>query len=507
MKGIQLNTTILLFAATVQTVYPFSVSSPQATGTGSKERVLVVGGGIGGLSTSFDLRHHLPKDVHISMLSDRDNFQFTPSNPWVAFGERTAEDISIPMEEACKAGRVEYVPGKLVKVDAEALKAHVEYRDGTTAVLDYDYLVGATGPKLDWNGIIELDHGPQEDVTAVSVCSTPHAEVCKAAHESLIKKGGGSIVVGALQGASCFGPAYEYVMLLDHELRRKGIRGKCPITFVTAEPYVGHMGLAGVGGSYEILSDLLEKHDIKVLTNCAVDKMDKKKGIMTVTQMLQPDGEIEEHIKAGEKMFPWKAPIGSKTHAIPANLVMMIPVFKGQDCWVKSSKGVADEKGLIHIDQYMRNPTYPNIFGVGVCARLNQVEKTPQITGPPKTGYLIESMGTAVAVNIKEDIRSKRSASDVEEANLRRPSFDTLCLTDFGGNNGAMFLASPEMPPRRRTETVVGGVIKLAKVAFEKYFMFKIRTGNADPFYERFMLRLVGIERLEHNKPDTKVMH
>ncbi|EEC44060.1 predicted protein [Phaeodactylum tricornutum CCAP 1055/1] len=174
MKGIQLNTTILLFAATMQTVYPFSVSSPQATGTGSKERVLVVGGGIGGLSTSFDLRHHLPKDVHISMLSDRDNFQFTPSNPWVAFGERTAEDISIPMEEACKAGRVEYVPGKLVKVDAEALKAHVDYRYGTTAVLDYDYLVGATGPKLDWNGIIELYHGPQEDVAAVSVCSTPH---------------------------------------------------------------------------------------------------------------------------------------------------------------------------------------------------------------------------------------------------------------------------------------------------------------------------------------------
>jgi sulfide:quinone oxidoreductase len=112
--------------------------------------------------------------VHNSVLSDRDNFQFAPSNPWVAFGERTAEDISISMEKACKAGRVEYVPGMLVKVDAEALKAHVDYRYGTTAVLDYDYLVGATGPKLDWNGIIELYHGPQEDVAAVSVCSTPH---------------------------------------------------------------------------------------------------------------------------------------------------------------------------------------------------------------------------------------------------------------------------------------------------------------------------------------------
>jgi sulfide:quinone oxidoreductase len=301
-----------------------------------------------------------------------------------------------------------------------------------------------------------------------------------------------------MQGASCFGPAYEYAMVLDHELRSKGLRDKSPITFVTSEPYVGHMGLAGVGDSYKLLVQMLAERDITVLTNCEVNKVDQKAGVVKVTQSILPLGEAEAHARAGEDTFPWKASTGKQTAEIPASFVMMIPQFKGQDCWKRSSKGLADEKGLIHVDEFMRNPSYPDVFGVGVCVKFPPVEKTPIATGAPKTGYLIESMGTAVAMNIREMILAKRADKELNESKLKRPSLDTLCLTDFGGSDGALFLASPEMPPRRHTETVVGGIVKLAKVAFEKYFLFKIRTGNADPFYEKFMLKLVGIERLEH---------
>jgi NADH dehydrogenase FAD-containing subunit len=161
---------------------------------------------------------------------------------------------------------------------------------------------------------------------------------------------------------------------------------------------------------------------------------------------------------------------------------------------------VADERGMIVIDEFMRNPIYPEIYGVGVCAKLPPVEATPVQTGAPKTGYLIESMGTATAVNIGESIKAKRAGEGLDTHKLKRPSLDALCLTDLGGNRGAMFLASPEMPPRQRTETIYGGIVKLAKVAFEKYFLFKIRTGDADPFHEKVMLKSLGIERLEHSK-------
>lgn len=462
----------------------------------AKEHIVVVGGGIGGLSTSFDLRHLLPKDTRISVVSDRPSFQFTPSNPWVSIGTRTAQEISVPMTEACKAGQVDYVPGKLTRVDASKKVIHITV-DGKDTIMPYDYLVGATGPKLDWHGI--LDPSKHSDgIAQVSVCTTPHAESALDAYHHLLESGGGPIVVGAMQGASCFGPAYEYAMVLDHELRSKGLRDKSPITFVTSEPYVGHMGLAGVGDSYKLLVQMLAERDITVLTNCEVNKVDQKAGVVKVTQSILPLGEAEAHARAGEDTFPWKASTGKQTAEIPASFVMMIPQFKGQDCWKRSSKGLADEKGLIHVDEFMRNPSYPDVFGVGVCVKFPPVEKTPIATGAPKTGYLIESMGTAVAMNIREMILAKRADKEVNESKLKRPSLDTLCLTDFGGSDGALFLASPEMPPRRHTETVVGGIVKLAKVAFEKYFLFKIRTGNADPFYEKFMLKLVGIERLEH---------
>ena len=478
---------------------PPAMSMPAAAAT--KERIIVVGGGIGGLSTSFDLRHHLPKDTLISVVSDRPDFQFTPSNPWVSIGTRTAKEISVPMTEACRAGNVNYVPGRLTRVDAIKKEIHVLLEGDTKeTTMTYDYLVGATGPKLDWGGILDPDKHFSEDMkmSEVSVCTTPHAESGLDAYHHLVKAGGGPIVVGAIQGASCFGPAYEYAMILDHELRAKGLRDKCPITFITSEPYVGHMGLAGVGDSYKLLTQLMAERDITVLTNCEINKVDRKAGVVKVTQHVLPVGEAEAHAAAGEDMFPWKASTVKQKADIPASFVMMIPKFKGQDCWKRSSKGIASEKGLIHVDEYMRNPTYPEVFGVGVCVEFSPVEQTPIPTGAPKTGYLIESMGTAVAMNIREMINAKRNKRDVNPINFRRPSLDTLCLTDFGGTEGALFLASPELPPRRTAETVRGGIVKLAKVAFEKYFLFKIRTGDADPFYEKFMLKLVGIERLEH---------
>jgi len=466
----------------------------------TKEKIIVVGGGIGGLSTSFDLRHHLPKDTQISVISDRPDFQFTPSNPWVSIGTRTAKEISVPMTEACRAGKVNYVPGKVLKVDAIKKEVHVLLEgDKKETIMPFDYLVGATGPKLDWSGIVNPDKHFTEDMpmAEVSVCTTPHAESGLAAYKHL-QKNPGPIVIGAIQGASCFGPAYEYAMILDHELRAKGIRDKCPITFITSEPYVGHMGLAGVADSYKLLLQLLADRDITVLTNCEFNKVDRKAGIVQITQHILPVGEAEAHAKAGEDMFPWKASTGKQKADIPANFVMLIPQFKGQDCWKKSSKGLASELGLIKVDEYMHNPVYPEIFGVGVCVEFSPVEKTPVPTGAPKTGYLIESMGTAAALNIREMIYAKRNNREVNAVNFRRPSLDTLCLTDFGGTEGALFLASPELPPRRTAETVRGGIIKVAKVAFEQYFLLKIRTGDCDPFYEKFMLKLVGIERLEH---------
>ena len=122
----------------------------------------------------------------------------------------------------------------------------IELADGTS--VDYDYLVIATGPELAFDEIPGL--GP--DGHTQSICHVDHASNAKDAFEKLAANPG-PVVVGAVQGASCFGPAYEFLFILETELRRRKLRDRVPMTFVTSEPYIGHLGLDGVGDTKGLL--------------------------------------------------------------------------------------------------------------------------------------------------------------------------------------------------------------------------------------------------------------
>jgi sulfide:quinone oxidoreductase len=81
------------------------------------------------------------------------------------------------------------------------------------------------------------------------------------------------MVMGAMPMASCFGPAYEFAFILDADLRKRKLRHKVPITFVTSEPYIGHLGLGGVGDSKACWSEM-RGHDIKWITNARTTKVE-----------------------------------------------------------------------------------------------------------------------------------------------------------------------------------------------------------------------------------------
>ena len=114
--------------------------------------------------------------------------------------------------------------------------------------LPYDYLVIATGPKLAFDEIEGF--GPQANTR--SICHTDDAAAAATSWEAFCKDPG-PMVVGAVQGASCFGPAYEYALTAATDLRRRKIRNRVPMTFVTSEPYIGHLGLGGVGDTKSLL--------------------------------------------------------------------------------------------------------------------------------------------------------------------------------------------------------------------------------------------------------------
>jgi sulfide:quinone oxidoreductase len=140
------------------------------------------------------------------------------------------------------------------------------------------------------------------------------------------------------------------------------------------------------------------------------------------------------------------------------------------------------------IDKHQRSTKYPSIFAAGVCVAIPPIEQTPVPTGAPKTGYMIESMMTALVHNIAAEINGE--VADFEG------SWSAFCLADMG-DTGAAFIAVPQMPPRNIMWYKQGKWAHLGKIAFEKYFIAKMKTGVSEPFYEKWLLDAIGLRRLD----------
>ena len=413
--------------------------------------VVIIGASTGGLPAAYEMKEALGRGHEVTVVSAIDYFQFVPSNPWVAAGWRTREDITFPLAKPLARKGIRFVPVAVQEI--QAADNRLLLANGQS--LDYDHLVIATGPRLAFEEVEGL--GPNGHTH--SVCTIDHAEATNKAFEAFCKDPG-PIVVGAVQMASCFGPAYEYACMLDTELRRRRIRDKVPMTFVTSEPYVGHMGLGGVGDSKGMLEHELRERHISWVTNAKVTRVEKE------TMHLDVVGE-------GEKEVPFK-------------FAMMLPAFKGVDA-VAGVEGLCNPRGFVLVDKFQRNPKYPNIHAIGVCVAIPPVETTPVPTGAPKTGFMIETMATAVVHNIRHAVKGEEPEAV--------PTWNALCLADFG-DAGAAFIASPQIPPRNKQWSKRGKWVHWAKVAFERYFLYKMRRGNTDPFYERIGRRWMGVPKL-----------
>jgi sulfide:quinone oxidoreductase len=433
-------------------------------------RIIVLGAGIGGISMAYELRAKVGRRAEITVVSDSEWFHFVPSNPWVALGWRKPADIKIRLPETLAKFGIGFDAAGARRV--LAANNAIELNDGRE--LAYDYLVIATGPALAFDEIPGL--GPKANT--ISICHVDHAAAAAERWERFCEAPG-PIVVGAVQGASCFGPAYEFVLMVNTELRRRKIRDRVPITFVTAEPYIGHLGLGGVGDTKGLLESMLREADIRWVTNARVDR-------------LGPDTVECTEIVAGGKPGP--------QHSFPSKLTMFIPAFRGVSCLLgddgKGLPGLANPRGFVLIDALQRNPTYRNVYAVGVCVAIPPYEPTPVPVGVPKTGYMIESMVSAVAENIAAAMAGREP--------VRQASWNAVCLADFG-SSGVAFVALPEIPPRNVNWSGQGYWVHAAKVGFEKYFLRKVRNGTSEPAYERMIMKMLGIGKLkaEPARPET----
>lgn len=424
-------------------------------------RIVVMGAGIGGISQVYELRKELGKEHEVVLIGDSERFEFTPSNPWVAVGWRKQKQITVDLPETMQKHGITFFGSGVKRLHPDLNR--LDLNDGES--LNYDYLVIATGPKLAFEEVEGL--GPENGHTQ-SICKTGHAETSFVDFKKLVDEPG-PIIVGAAPGASCFGPAYEYVFILDTELKKRKIRDKVPMHFVTPEPYIGHLGLDGVGDTKTLMESEFRNRHIQWTTNAKITNVSD--GTMNFT-------EVDEDGK------------DKKQHELAFKHSMILPAFKGVDA-VLDIEGLTNPRGFILIDEFQRNPTFSNIYAVGVCVAIPPVGPTPVATGAPKTGYMIESMVTATTHNLANELKGGQPDE--------RATWNAVCLADFG-DSGVAFVALPQIPPRNTNWASRGKWVHLAKIAYEKYFLHKVRAAKTEPYFEKTIMKLIGVERLKESR-------
>ena len=388
-------------------------------------KIVVLGGSFGGLTAALELKRLLGSKAEVTVVSGENRFVFLPSLPWLIMGWRKPADISLQVADILAPRGIRFVHAAALEVQPESSRVRT-----AAGELAYDYLVVSTGPKLVFEEIPGL--GPDQGHTDCTF-TLDHA-LRTARNWQAILENPGPVVVGSAQMVSCFGPSYELAFEMDAELRRLKMRHKVPLLYLTSEPYLGHMGVGGLGNSKRFMEDEFAKREIKAITNQAIDEV--------------APGEIR--LKDGAK--------------IPFKLAMLAPPFKG----VEAVAPLGNLRGFVPVDHHYRHTRHQNIFVIGVAMAIAPPEPTPVPVGVPKPGSMTVQMAKVAAATI---------CAEINGALLPTPEeLSVICLMDMG-NTAALMKAWPILPPRQESYTRKGIWAKWLKLSFERYFLFKMKHG------------------------------
>jgi sulfide:quinone oxidoreductase len=477
------------------------------------KKIVVLGAGISGHTAALFLKRYLGNQAEIHVVSPAANYNWIPSNIWVGVGKMQPSEVKIALAPIYKQENIIFHQGKGIELWPEGNdKLSVPFINYETTnsdipdkkTLEYDYLINATGPKLNFGATPGL--GP--DGYSVSVCTPEHAvEAAQHLNELILEMKKGhkkTLVIGTGHGmCTCEGAAFEYVFNVDFELRQHNVRHMAELIYITNEAQLGDFGVNGmqlnVGGfltSSKIFAESLYlERDVKYILGAHVRKVEKNN-----IEYETLDGKISQ---------------------LACDFAMLLPPFRGNSMLAFDKAGTEITEQIYSVAGFMKvdanyqaknytewshedwpkhyiNPKYNNIYAIGIAFAPPHQISIPRTNpngviiapAPPRTGMPSATMGRIVARNIANIIKGNSEK-------LRTCSMAELgaaCVASAGADlfhgSAVSIVMSPVVPNFKdfpltgRNDLETYGEIGLAghwlKRALHTIFIYK---AEAKPFW------------------------
>ncbi len=395
----------------------------------SARHVVIAGASFAGLGAAYTLRERLRPEDRVTVIAPNDSFTFAPSLVWAALG-RSSVHSRFALEPALRRKNIEFIQSGVREVDAAG---HTLRTDSD--LVSYDKLVVATGGRPDTTSIPGL---AGEFRAASWIVNENSAMEARNVLRRLFNEPG-PLVIGAAQGASYISVAYELALALDSALRGEGLRDRVPITFITAEPFLGHLGF-GQTAARDRLQKIFSKRNIQT-----------RVGV-----------EIEQVQADSVKL--------SSYETLPANAIVVMPPLTGAvDIW--KSVGLTDETGMIRVTPEYRHVEHEDIYASGVASYFSEPVPPLGHAHPPHTGYLSLRMGVLAGENVAASLDCGRAPG--------RPLPGTIDVRVLdGGRVGLVLMSRGDKTLRNRAMVLPGVVAHRLKSAIERYLVWELRTGR-----------------------------
>ena len=437
-------------------------------------RLIVMGGGVSGHTAATFARKWLGNEHEVVVVTPNSNWNWIPSNIWVGVGQMTKEEVVFPLAPVYEKAGIDYRQAKALSIHPEGKEGDdtpfitIEYtgqgKEGQNEEVTYDYLINATGPKLNFGATPGLGEGTTLGEHTVSVCTADHAVHANEELRKVFDKAKAGerqkILVGTGHGmCTCQGAAFEYIFNIEHEAKKAGIRDMLDIKWISNESFLGDFGIGGLHmkrGGYAASSrlfaeSLYSERNIPWLIGAHVSKVEAGK---VEYELL--DGSTGEEEFDFAMLIPPFAGVGLKAVAKDGSDMTDVLFAPNGFMKVDAKYDAGDYANWKASDwpKTYQNPTYSNIFACGIAfAPPHPISKpmsspsgTPIFPTPPRTGMPSGIIGKAVAHSICDMINNP----DAKPHEASMAEMGAACVASAGkgltGGTAAALTVYPVVP-------------------------------------------------------------